>query len=395
MKHAITVAVALSGLTGLAQAADLPCGPAEKGTITLDGLTDDWNEVAGLDGGGRDGNASFTVKCNVEDNRTLVLLFDVRDNYMVRTRQQHPGEDHLTLTLAGRPLSIFPGDARSIPTVVRWGTKAAQGVKAVSALQTHGYSVELALPLGSLPGYKQGMPIPYRAELADSDSKADLKTERTVDLAGSIVFAEGDSALDGFLADRKLRKSDIWFDKGARLGGKAGARVVLAGRYMAAITDGYVYIELPVQARSDVKDARLVDLAGDGREALASPPRAAPDRARSWPSTASPATPRSVASSPPRWPRPRPRAASRTRWPSCAAAAPPTSSSTPGTPTASPPPPSARHPPPTSSPSCCPGPTTATLATSSPATTTSALSNPLPSATAVSRLRPPARPNLA
>jgi hypothetical protein len=269
MKHAITVAVAFVGLAGLARAADLPCGPVDKGTIQLDGLTDDWSDVAGLDGGGRDGNASFTLKCNIEDGRTLMLLVDVRDNYMVRTRQARPGEDHLQLTLAGRPLTVFPGDARAIPTVVRWGTKPAPTVKAVSALQTHGYAVELAVPLATLPAYKQGMPLAFRAELADSDSKAELKVERTVDLAGSILFAEGDSALDAFLTDRKLRRSDIWFDKGARLGGKSGARLVVAGRNLAAITDGYVYLELPIQSRADVKDVRLVDLAGDGREALA------------------------------------------------------------------------------------------------------------------------------
>jgi hypothetical protein len=45
--------------------------------------------------------------------------------------------------------------------------------------------------------------------------------------------------------------------------------MVVAGRNLAAITDGYVYVELPIQSRADVKDARLVDLAGDGREALA------------------------------------------------------------------------------------------------------------------------------
>jgi hypothetical protein len=269
MKHAIIAAVAFVGLAGPAGATDLPCGPADKGTISLDGLTDDWNDVAGVDGGGRDGNASFTLKCNVEDGRTLVLLVDVRDNYMVRTRQSRPGEDHLQLTLGGRTLTVFPGDARAIPTVVRWGTRAAPTVKAVSALQMHGYAVELAVPLATLPGYKQGMPIAYRAELADSDSKANLKTERTVEIGGSILFAEGDSALDAFLTDRKLRKSDIWFDKNARLGGKSGARMVVAGRNLAAITDGYVYVELPIQSRNDVKEARLVDLAGDGRDALA------------------------------------------------------------------------------------------------------------------------------
>jgi hypothetical protein len=264
MKHAL---VLLLLFPATARAADLPCGPAESGTINLDGLTDDWSEVPGIDAGGKDANLSFTLKCNVEE-RTLMLLVDVRDSYFVRTKAAKPGEDHIELTLAGHRLTIFPGDARAIPTLARWGTKPAKNIRAVSALQSAGWAVELAVPMSAIPGYKPGMPLAYKAEVADCDSKAALKTERTLDSAGSIVFAEGDAALDGFLKDRGLRKSDIWFDKGISLGGKSGGRVVLAGKNLAFITDGYVFIELPVKQRADVKDARVVDLAGDGRQAL-------------------------------------------------------------------------------------------------------------------------------
>jgi hypothetical protein len=264
MKHALLL---LLLFPATARAADLPCGPAENGTINLDGLTDDWGEVDGIDAGGKDPNLSFTLKCNVEE-RTIMLLVDVRDSYFVRTKAAKPGEDHIELTLAGHRMTIFPGDARAIPTLVRWGTKPAKNVKAVSALQQAGWAVELAIPMSAIPGYKAGMPLGYKASVADCDSKAALKTERTVDSAGSIVFAEGDAALEGFLKDRNLKRGDIWFDKGISLGGKSGGRVVLAGKNLAFITDGYVFIELPVKQRADVKDARVVDLAGDGRQAI-------------------------------------------------------------------------------------------------------------------------------
>ncbi len=271
MKHALPPAALILGLLAAtatpARAADLPCGPAEKGTINLDGLTDDWGEVDGIDAGGKDPNLSFTIKCNVEE-RTLMLLVDVRDSYFVRTKAAKPGEDHIELTLGGHRLTVFPGDARAIPTLARWGSKPAKDIKAVSALQQAGWAVELAIPMTAIPGYKVGMPLQYKAEVADCDSKAALKTERTVVTAGNIVFAEGDSALEGFLKDRKLERRDIWLDKGVSLGGKSGGRVVAAGRYLAFITDGYVFIELPVKQRADVKDARVVDLAGDGRQAI-------------------------------------------------------------------------------------------------------------------------------
>ncbi len=256
------------GFTALAHAADLPCGPVEKGTIRVDGLTEDWNDVEGLDGGGRDANLSFTVKCNVDD-RALYLLIDVRDNYFVRTKAARPGEDHLVLTFAGHKLSVYPGDNAALQNKATWGTKPARGIALASALQPRGWAVELALPLGAIPGFHAGQPsLPFGIEAFDCDSKTALKTERSVELSGRIAFAEGESALDEFLKDRNLKRGDIFWERPIVLGRSAGAQVVLAGRWMALISDGYFFHELPVRDRHDLKDSRVVDLAGDGRQAL-------------------------------------------------------------------------------------------------------------------------------
>ena len=85
--------------------------------------------------------------------------------------------------------------------------------------------------------------------------------------------------------------------------------------YLAFVTDGYVFIELPVKARADVKDARIVDLAGDGQQAIVLRYRRARQRraARCWRRGASSATRRSGGSSPPRWARRRRRGVSTTR----------------------------------------------------------------------------------
>jgi hypothetical protein len=255
-------------VSSLASAADLPCGPAEKGAVQLDGLVDDWNDVDGIDAGGRDPNLSFTIKCNVDDD-ALYLLVDVRDNYFVRTRAARPGEDHIALTLGGRRLLVFPGDAAAIKEKVTWGGAPARGVRVASALQLHGWAVELAVPRGAVPGLRGSVPgIAFSAEVDDCDSKASIATERRVDTSGKIVFAEADAALEGFLKDRHLTRADVWFDRSAALGRAGAVRLLLAGRYLAAITDGYVYQELPFSDRRDLKDVRLVDLAGDGRQAL-------------------------------------------------------------------------------------------------------------------------------
>ena len=267
MRSLLLVAL-LAAAQSRAAAADLACGPVEKGTVRIDGLTEDWNDVQGIDGGGRDPNLSFTVKCNV-DPTTLYLLVDVRDNYFVRTRAMRPGEDHLVLRFAGHPLTIYPGDAASVPTRALWGKTPARGVQAASALQATGWAVELALPLSSVPGLRTGAPsLAFAAQAFDCDSKAQLKTERTIEIGGRLMFAEGESAMEGFLKDRNLSRGDVFWHKPIALGKKSGAEVVLAGRFMAAISDGYVFQELPFQSRADLKDARVFDLAGDGRQAV-------------------------------------------------------------------------------------------------------------------------------
>jgi hypothetical protein len=262
MKHAILCVLLLGGT---ARAADLPCGPAEKGTIELDGLTDDWKEVDGIDAGGRDPNLSFTVKCNVEPN-ALLLLVDVRDNYFVRTKAAKPGEDHLELVLAGKRILLWPGNAAALKDKV---VPTIKGMRTATALQTAGYAMEMSIPLKEVPGFHPGnSTIKYSLKALDSDSKASLKTERTVDTSGSIQFAEGQSNVEAFLTDRHLKQGDVFFDKPMRMARKEGGRVVLAGRYAAAITDGFTFIELPFKERKDLKDVRVIDLAGDGRDAL-------------------------------------------------------------------------------------------------------------------------------
>jgi hypothetical protein len=252
-----------------ARATDLPCGPAESGAVRLDGLTEDWVDVPGVDVGGRDSNLSFTIKCNI-DPGALYLLVDVRDNYFARTQKGRPGEDHVELTFAGKKLIVFPGDAASIKDRLVWSpSRPAKGIKIASALQQHGWAVELGMPLNEVPGYRRGAPIiQFSAQVDDCDSKATGQTERTLAMSGDIAFAEADSALDAFLGEQGLSRSAIYFDRSMSSGHGTGARAVLAGRFLVFLTDGYVYEELPFRDRKDLRDARLVDLAGDGRDAL-------------------------------------------------------------------------------------------------------------------------------
>jgi hypothetical protein len=247
-------------LLGSASAVELPCGPADEGAVTLDGLTDDWSDVQGVDSP----ENAFTVKCNTV-GKNLALLFDVRDKYFVRTPKGGPGEDHLELSLGGKRLTVFPGDADKIKDKV----VPEKGVKVASALQPNGWAVEMMLPLSSVPGWKPGLPaIALEARFLDSNSKAARKTDRQVEVSGHIVFAEADAALDAFLKDRNLSRADVFWDKSMTLGKKSGARVLMAGRYLAVVSDGFLFLELPFSSQKDLREVKLVDLAGDGREAV-------------------------------------------------------------------------------------------------------------------------------
>ena len=274
MKSAILFLLTVATAAGSAAEVDLACGPADNDAVTVDGITDDWSDVTGLDAGGQDPNASFTIKCSVIGDRTLALLIDVRDNYFVRTAKALPGEDHLEVTLGGKRLLLYPGDAAKIKDKVVWGApgKVDKSVRVASALQPHGWAVELELPLAQVPGWKPGSPsISLQARMLDCDSKAALETERTVSLfgaSGRIVFAQADQALEAFLQDRGLSRAQVFWDEAMALGRKSGARAVLAGHFLAVLSDGFLFIELPFRERKDLKEVRLIDLAGDGRDAV-------------------------------------------------------------------------------------------------------------------------------
>jgi hypothetical protein len=274
--------VALLALAPEARALDVPCSGVEPGVIHVDGLLDDWSEVAGLDVGGRDRDFSFTAKCNY-DEKTLYLAIDVRDDYLVRSKDTRPNEDHIEIAFADGAkvdrLIVYPtDDAAKAKRVVKWSSgRKLKGIEVADAKQPAGWAVELAFALASVPGWSPGAPlIKLGIGAYDCDSKATPKIEATLEtsqltsppMLGTVEFAEGKQALDAFLRDRRLSPRDVIFDRPGKIGARGSVRVVVAPPFLATISDEYAYVTLPIRDRKDVKEARLVDLAGDGREAL-------------------------------------------------------------------------------------------------------------------------------
>lgn len=254
------------GLPSSGWGQSLTCGPAEAGTVQIDGLLDDWKGVPMVEVGGDPG---VSLGCNTE-GKTLLFVVHVNDARFVRTAKNGAGEDHFELAVGGKTLVVFPGDANKIKERVSLGkgAGASKGLKVSSSLQRGGWAVELAVPLAALGVRGLSAALPYKLTVYDCDSAASLKTEQRAVLEGELQFEDAAAAVKAFLDDRGLKPSDVWFDKPLRIGGKTEARLVLAGRYIAVIHDGYSYREAPVQHRREVKEVNLLDLAGDGRQAL-------------------------------------------------------------------------------------------------------------------------------
>ena len=253
------VALALVTVTSAAPAwaADLPCPPVESGNIALDGLADDWRDAQSVSG--RDAAAGVLLRCDTE-GKTLYVEVEATDKRVIRTSAAHAGEDHLELKLGKKTFTVFPsaGTVRG---------KVTPSARMASSSSDTGFVVELSIPLASLGLGARPDRIPYSLKFADCDSAATLKTEHTALIEGELAFTSGPSTLDAFLAEHNLSRSVVRWQRSGKDRGHT-VDFVQAGKYLAALTDSYTFVELPVSDGFDVKDPQLVDLAGDGRPAV-------------------------------------------------------------------------------------------------------------------------------
>src|SRR5262249_27597192 len=212
-------------------------------------------------------DAGFSLRCAYDDTM-LYMAVDVSDDRLIRSRSPRPTDDHLVLEIGGGKWEIFPGSAAASAKLYVGGPK---GMAVVDSLQKHGWSVELAVARAKIPGVRKGDPaVRFGLAFFDADVAAPPKIETVVALRdASLVFEEADHLLADFLAQMKLRRSDIVLDTTANIDGAPGAeRVVWAGRTIGILGEGFAYLELPVSLREDVLEVRAIDLAGEGKASL-------------------------------------------------------------------------------------------------------------------------------
>ncbi|MCA9670639.1 MAG: hypothetical protein KC503_33815 [Myxococcales bacterium] len=287
MRFLVTAVIVLA--VSQAHAGELPCTPVKKGVIQLDGLLGEWHGVtparasgsamvvSGRGGWNGDGDLSFTVRCNLTRD-TMYIAINVKDDYFVRANKLS-ASDHARLHFGGRTLYVYPGDLRRSRAVVSWnarGKRRARGVKIAESMQKRGWSVEIALPLRKLPGFRAGSPsMRASVSVADTDHPSAKKPQHVMRAPFSrISFAQQRANLLAFLKDKGFRASQIRFKRNANVvGDRRLEQVLLVGRTIGIVGDGlpgggYFYLNLPVSSGRDVRWIKLVDLNGDGLQEI-------------------------------------------------------------------------------------------------------------------------------
>jgi len=268
MRALLAAVLLLAAPTVAAAQATIACDQAEADEVTIDGMLDDWSGVKPIRVGGTDKDASYDLRCLVAGS-TLWLAANIRDEHVTRT-PGGAGDDSFQVTLgAGLVILARPGVDQRAPVRTVGGKPAPRWLAVEDTLQPAGWSVELAIPIGKIPGWAATPTIATR--LRDGDVPGGKAVEHTIDWSGTLAQAGKVDVRAAFLADARLPESALLLDAAADLDRSlpGAERVMVAGDRVALITDRFSYVTLPVARATDVLKASLVELRGDGSKQLA------------------------------------------------------------------------------------------------------------------------------
>lgn len=277
MRRITLIFLAIVAFEGPAIAAEIDCGLTQTDVIVVDGMLDDWQGVKGVKRSGAAGSSSrdavLVVRCNY-DAETLYLAIDVTDERVIRRdKREKLAEDKVVVTFGDRSLEVYPADAASRQAQkASWSDGAApKGLAIADSLQERGWSVELGLPLGRVPGWGRGVPgLEFSVEHHDADLLTEREHQEVVSTGdGLLVFEEAAALYQQFLTEHKLKPSDIVLDTMANMDAAPGAeRVLVGGRVIGVLGAEYSYLKLPIAKAKDLLSVKVIDLAGEGKSCI-------------------------------------------------------------------------------------------------------------------------------
>lgn len=273
----------------------------ELESIRVDGAIGEWRPVSFTRiGSGPDASMRFAL---AHDGEGLYVAAQVWDERVVRTPRPGPREDALILTLAvphGRGLRGFDfylfagvqGRSRASAAMGPVGGSRLRPVPRARVVEGpldargHGYTLEAFIPFAAIPGAERWDRGRGSIRLRDVDSEAHPEVEsepslsevnpRQLDRLLPLMPTGGAvGALEQFLHGRGLGAARVRHDlRGDVAGDARPERVFVVDRYLVVTgpgyrsDGGYAYLRLPVDEPSDVREAYLRDLTGDGKAEL-------------------------------------------------------------------------------------------------------------------------------
>ena len=254
---------------------------------------DDRSQVIRGDGawtGPDDGAMAFAI---ARDDEGLLVVADVRDDQVIRTRQHAPGEDAIVVTMGfpnGRlwtlwEIAIHPGEPGSFAGAVRYrvpSVRPVPGAQVVEAPQPNGsgFTLEARIPWTAVPGLRDNLAaarfrVAYHdadrggvTELANGggDVRHPQELPPTVAAAPAVAAAAVDQ-LARFRREHGNLDARPLLERAGDLMGAGGVeRVAVLPRHLVAwgpeIGGGasYTFLEFP---SGQVTSAQLRDLNGD------------------------------------------------------------------------------------------------------------------------------------
>ncbi|MBL0220578.1 MAG: hypothetical protein IPQ07_42760 [Myxococcales bacterium] len=263
MRWSLVVAVLVVTCARAHAGTAIRCDDLSTADLTVDGLLDDWPKAV-LTRAGSSSDGQVELRCSW-DGTAFALALDIKDDRLIRVRSGKAHEDHVTVTLAagGKPIVIdaFPGNPMAKVRIV----KPAK-VTAADSLQPKGFSLELRIPAGAIPGFSGSTPsLDLGVVFHDSD-QATGGDDAEVALPLTIELGDRKDLLDDFLRSVRLRRSDVKLDQLANLDPdrKGNERIVAGGTVIGVLTDQYAFVSLPAATAADVKKVELLALGKNG-----------------------------------------------------------------------------------------------------------------------------------